>query len=66
MNFSIIVNNTGSFPNRPIEELGLPTWRKTMATNLVRTSQRTTPHCSEFFAWFLSHYAEPTCSKLQT
>jgi NAD(P)-dependent dehydrogenase (short-subunit alcohol dehydrogenase family) len=30
----IIVNNAGYFPNRPIEELDLPTWRKTMATNL--------------------------------
>jgi NAD(P)-dependent dehydrogenase (short-subunit alcohol dehydrogenase family) len=28
------VNNAGYFPNRPIEELDLPTWRKTMATNL--------------------------------
>jgi NAD(P)-dependent dehydrogenase (short-subunit alcohol dehydrogenase family) len=30
----IVVNNTGYFPNRRIEELDLPTWRKTMATNL--------------------------------
>jgi len=30
----IVVNNAGYFPNRPIEELDLPTWRKTMATNL--------------------------------
>ena len=30
----IIVNNAGYFPNRPIEELDLPTCRKTMATNL--------------------------------
>src|SRR5947199_10152935 len=32
----IIVNNAGYFPNRSIDELDLPTWRKTMATNLVR------------------------------
>ncbi|WP_263354545.1 SDR family NAD(P)-dependent oxidoreductase [Acidicapsa acidisoli] len=30
----IVVNNAGYFPNRHIEELDLPTWRKTMATNL--------------------------------
>jgi NAD(P)-dependent dehydrogenase (short-subunit alcohol dehydrogenase family) len=30
----IVVNNAGYFPNRPIDELDLPTWRKTMATNL--------------------------------
>jgi len=30
----IIVNNAGYFPNRPIDELDLATWRKTMATNL--------------------------------
>jgi len=30
----IVVNNAGYFPNRPFEELDLPTWRKTMATNL--------------------------------
>jgi NAD(P)-dependent dehydrogenase (short-subunit alcohol dehydrogenase family) len=30
----IVVNNAGYFPNRRIEELDLPTWRKTMATNL--------------------------------
>ncbi len=30
----IVVNNAGYFPNRPIEELDLPTWRMTMATNL--------------------------------
>jgi NAD(P)-dependent dehydrogenase (short-subunit alcohol dehydrogenase family) len=30
----IVVNNAGYFPNRSIEELDLPTWRKTMATNL--------------------------------
>jgi NAD(P)-dependent dehydrogenase (short-subunit alcohol dehydrogenase family) len=30
----IVVNNAGYFPNRPIEELDLATWRKTMATNL--------------------------------
>jgi NAD(P)-dependent dehydrogenase (short-subunit alcohol dehydrogenase family) len=30
----IVVNNAGYLPNRRIEELDLPTWRKTMATNL--------------------------------
>jgi 3-oxoacyl-[acyl-carrier protein] reductase len=30
----IVVNNAGYFPNRYIDELDLPTWRKTMATNL--------------------------------
>jgi NAD(P)-dependent dehydrogenase (short-subunit alcohol dehydrogenase family) len=30
----IVVNNSGYFPNRSIDELGLATWRKTMATNL--------------------------------
>jgi NAD(P)-dependent dehydrogenase (short-subunit alcohol dehydrogenase family) len=30
----IVVNNAGYFPNRVIDELDLPTWRKTMATNL--------------------------------
>ncbi|MDH7459945.1 SDR family NAD(P)-dependent oxidoreductase [Chitinophagaceae bacterium 26-R-25] len=30
----IVVNNAGYFPNRPIDELDLPTWRRTMATNL--------------------------------
>jgi NAD(P)-dependent dehydrogenase (short-subunit alcohol dehydrogenase family) len=30
----IVVNNAGYFPNRSIDELVLPTWRKTMATNL--------------------------------
>jgi NAD(P)-dependent dehydrogenase (short-subunit alcohol dehydrogenase family) len=30
----IVVNNAGYFPNRPIEELDLSTWRRTMATNL--------------------------------
>ena len=30
----IVVNNAGHFPNRSIDELDLPTWRKTMATNL--------------------------------
>jgi len=30
----IVVNNAGYFPNRPIDELDLPTWLKTMATNL--------------------------------
>jgi NAD(P)-dependent dehydrogenase (short-subunit alcohol dehydrogenase family) len=30
----IVVNNAGYFPNRPIDELDLITWRKTIATNL--------------------------------
>src|SRR5712675_1550503 len=30
----IVVNNAGYFPNRLVDELDLPTWRKTMATNL--------------------------------
>jgi len=30
----IVVNNAGYFPNRPVDELDLSTWRKTMATNL--------------------------------
>src|SRR5579862_4806368 len=30
----IVVNNAGYFPNRSIDDLDLPTWRKTMATNL--------------------------------
>jgi len=30
----IVVNNAAYFPNRSIDELDLPTWRKTMATNL--------------------------------
>jgi NAD(P)-dependent dehydrogenase (short-subunit alcohol dehydrogenase family) len=30
----IVVNNAGYFPNRPIDELDLSTWRKTIATNL--------------------------------
>jgi NAD(P)-dependent dehydrogenase (short-subunit alcohol dehydrogenase family) len=30
----IVANNAGYFPNRSIDELDLPTWRKTMATNL--------------------------------
>src|SRR5258708_3165748 len=30
----IVVNNAGYFPNRTIDDLDLPTWRKTMATNL--------------------------------
>jgi NAD(P)-dependent dehydrogenase (short-subunit alcohol dehydrogenase family) len=30
----IVVNNAGYFPNHPIDELDLATWRKTMATNL--------------------------------
>jgi 3-oxoacyl-[acyl-carrier protein] reductase len=30
----IVVNNAGYFPNRPIDALDLPTWRKTFATNL--------------------------------
>jgi NAD(P)-dependent dehydrogenase (short-subunit alcohol dehydrogenase family) len=29
-----IVSNAGYFPNRPIEELDLPTWRKTIAASL--------------------------------
>ena len=30
----IVVNNAGYFPHRLIDELDLPTWRRTMATNL--------------------------------
>jgi NAD(P)-dependent dehydrogenase (short-subunit alcohol dehydrogenase family) len=30
----IVVNNAGYFPNCPVDELDLATWRKTMATNL--------------------------------
>jgi NAD(P)-dependent dehydrogenase (short-subunit alcohol dehydrogenase family) len=30
----IVVNNAGYFPNRPIDELDLATWRKTIQTNL--------------------------------
>jgi NAD(P)-dependent dehydrogenase (short-subunit alcohol dehydrogenase family) len=30
----IVVNTAGYFPHRPIEELDLATWRRTMATNL--------------------------------
>ena len=30
----IVVNNAGHFPSRSIDELDLPTWRKTIATNL--------------------------------
>jgi NAD(P)-dependent dehydrogenase (short-subunit alcohol dehydrogenase family) len=30
----IVVNNAGYFPNRPIDELDLATWRRTIATNL--------------------------------
>ena len=30
----IVVNNAGYFPNKPIDELDLVTWRKTIATNL--------------------------------
>ncbi len=30
----IVVNNAGYFPNRTIDDLDLPTWRKTMARNL--------------------------------
>lgn len=30
----IVVNNAGYFPNRPIDQLELSTWRRTMATNL--------------------------------
>src|SRR5580698_6641988 len=36
----IVVNNAGYFPNRSIDELDLPTWRKTMATNLDAVSER--------------------------
>jgi len=30
----IVVNNAGYFPNRPIDQLDLATWRRTIATNL--------------------------------
>src|SRR4030095_3083800 len=30
----IVVNNSGYFPNRSIDDLDLAMWRKTMATNL--------------------------------
>jgi len=30
----IVVNNAGFFPNRRIDDLDFPTWRKTMATDL--------------------------------
>ena len=30
----IVVNNAGFFPNRRIEDLDFPTWRRTIATNL--------------------------------
>src|SRR2546430_13670934 len=30
----IVVNNSGYFPHRSIDELDLPTWRKTIATKL--------------------------------
>src|ERR1700722_1868526 len=30
----IVVNNAGYFPNRPIDQLDLSTWRRTLATNL--------------------------------
>jgi 3-oxoacyl-[acyl-carrier protein] reductase len=30
----IVVNNAGYFPNRPIDELDLATWRRTITTNL--------------------------------
>jgi 3-oxoacyl-[acyl-carrier protein] reductase len=30
----VVVNNAGYFPNRSIEDLDLPTWRRTIATNL--------------------------------
>jgi NAD(P)-dependent dehydrogenase (short-subunit alcohol dehydrogenase family) len=30
----VVINNAGFFPNRPIDELDLAAWRKTMATNL--------------------------------
>ena len=31
----IVVNNAGYFPNRSIDDLDLPAWRKTIATNLA-------------------------------
>jgi hypothetical protein len=34
----IVVNNAGYFPNRPSEELDLPTWRKTMVIISIRIS----------------------------
>jgi len=37
----IIVNNAGYFPNRPIEELDLPKWRKTW----THTSQARNTSC---------------------
>jgi NAD(P)-dependent dehydrogenase (short-subunit alcohol dehydrogenase family) len=30
----IVVNNAGYFPNRPVDQLDLATWRRTMSTNL--------------------------------
>jgi NAD(P)-dependent dehydrogenase (short-subunit alcohol dehydrogenase family) len=30
----IVINNAGYFPNRAIDQLDFPTWRKTMSTNL--------------------------------
>jgi NAD(P)-dependent dehydrogenase (short-subunit alcohol dehydrogenase family) len=30
----IVVNNAGYFPNRTIDDLDLPTWQRTLATNL--------------------------------
>src|SRR5258708_21449323 len=30
----IVVNNAGYFPNRPIDQLDLATWRRTLSTNL--------------------------------
>ena len=30
----VVVNNAGYFPNRPIDELDLATWRRTLTTNL--------------------------------
>jgi len=30
----IVINNAGYFPNRPIDQLDLATWRRTMSTNL--------------------------------
>ena len=30
----IVINNAGYFPNRPIDELDYPTWRRTLTTNL--------------------------------
>ena len=34
----IVVNNAGYFPNRSIDELDLPTWRKTLLLTRIPTS----------------------------